>query len=177
MMVAMAGEVGIRDATASDAAALARIYAPFVTGSIVTFEEEPVLPASFEARLAEVAAAGLPWLVAEVGANVVGYAYASPWRPRRAYRFSVEVTAYVEPGHQRRGIGTSLYATVLPALERRGVHAVLAGIALPNPASVALHERCGFRQAGLLREVGFKLGRRIDVGIWQRVFGEGSGPA
>jgi len=176
-MQARAGDAAIRDATAADAAALARIYAPFVTGSIVTFEEEPLAPHAFEARMAEVAAAGLPWLVAEVGGEVVGYAYATPWRPRRAYRFSVEVTAYVQPDHQGRGLGSRLYAALLPALERQGVHAALGGIALPNAASVALHERFEFRQVGLLWEVGFKFGRWIDVGIWQRVFGGGGGPA
>jgi len=89
-----------------------------------------------------------------------------PTRPRHAYRFSVEVTAYVQHEHQGRGVGTRLYATLLPALERQGAHAALGGIALPNGASVALHERFGFRQVGLLREVGFKFGRWIDVGIW-----------
>ena len=118
-------------------------------------------------RIASVESALLPWLVAEEGGRVTGYAYATPWRTRSAYRFSVEITAYVGQGWERRGIGSLLYDQILPLLKARGIHAVLGGIALPNAASVALHEKFGFRKAAEFHEVGFKANRWIDVGYWQ----------
>ena len=107
-----------------------------------------------------------PWYVREDGGELLGYAYASAWKAREAYRFAVETTVYVAPEQTRKGVGTSLYQVLLPELRRRGCHTALGGIALPNPASVALHERCGFRQVALLPQVGWKLGRWVDVGYW-----------
>lgn len=155
----------IRPATPSDAAALAAIYNPYVTGTIISFETAPVAEEEMAARIAA-GLQGFPWYVREEAGELLGYAYAGPWKAREAYRFAVETTVYVAPEQARKGVGTSLYQVLLPELRRRGCHTALGGIALPNPASVALHERCGFRQVALLPQVGWKLGRWVDVGYW-----------
>jgi L-amino acid N-acyltransferase YncA len=158
-----------RPATATDAAGIASIYNHYIEHSIITFEEDPVPAAEMATRIAEVQASSLPWLVAEENGAAIGYAYATKWRARTAYRFSVEVTVYVAPDRPRRGIGSGLYRELFPMLQKRGANAVLAGIALPNEASVALHERFGLRKVAHLEEVGFKHDRWIDVGYWQCV--------
>ena len=165
----------VRPATPGDAAAIVAIYDHYVAHSIITFEEQPVPVDEMVRRLAEVAAASLPWLVAEESGRVVGYAYASRWKTRSAYRHSVETTVYLAPDAVGHGIGSALYARLFPLLGARGVHAAVAGIALPNDASVALHERCGMRKVAHFPEVGFKFGRWIDVGYWQRTFGDDGG--
>ncbi len=161
----------LRAVTAADAAAICAIYNEHVRASIVTFEEDPVGEDEMVRRIAELAPR-LPWLVAEHGGGFAGYAYAAPWKARSAYRHTVETTIYLQPGLQRRGIGTALYTALLGELRRRGLHCALAGISLPNDASVALHERLGFRPAGCLHEVGRKFGRWIDVGYWERLLGD-----
>jgi L-amino acid N-acyltransferase YncA len=157
----------IRAATAADAAALARIYDHYVAHTIVTFEEAAVGADEMAARLAETAAASLPWLVADTPTGVRGYAHASRWKGRCAYRHSAEVTVYVEDGYAGQGLGSQLYAALFPQLAALGCHVLIGGIALPNAASIALHEKFGLRRVGLLSEVGFKFGRWIDVGYWQ----------
>lgn len=157
----------IRDAAPSDAAAMAGIYNHYVMETVVTFEEEPVTPAEMARRIEAVQSASLPWLVAEEGSLVAGYAYATPWRARTGYRFSAEITVYLSPEHGGRGIGSKLYGQLFPMLKDRGIHAVMGGIALPNEASVALHEKFGLRKVAHFKEVGFKLDRWIDVGYWQ----------
>ncbi len=159
----------IRSASRADAASLCDIYNHYVTNTAVTFEEQPVSIDGMGHRVESIVASSLPWLVAEVHQEVLGYAYATSWRPRSAYRYSVEVTVYVRHGLARRGIGSSLYNTLLPSLRTLGVHAVIAGISLPNQASVALHERFGFHKVAHFEEVGFKHNRWVDVGYWQRV--------
>lgn len=159
----------IRQALATDAEAIARLYNPFITDSIITFEEQPVAPAEMASRIAEVAAASLPWSVATRAGSVVGYAYASKWKGRSAYRFSVETAVYVDPACARQGIGTSLYRALLDQLKQRGLHAAFGVIALPNPPSVGLHAKLGFRLVGQLAEAGFKFGQWIDVGYWQLI--------
>lgn len=159
----------IRSATAADAAAIARIYNHYVRETVITFEEVEVPPSEIARRIHDVQAASLPWLVAERAVEVVGYAYAAKWQSRSAYRFSAEVTVYVDVGHPRTGVGSRLYDDVFPLLRARGLHALVAGIALPNEPSVALHERFGFSQVAHFKEVGFKFGRWIDVGHWERL--------
>ena len=159
----------IRPAAARDAAALAHIYNFYVRETIVTFEEEAVSDAEMASRLRQVDDASLPWLVAEQGGEVAGYAYATAWKARRGYRFSAEVTVYVDSGREGRGVGSALYGELLPALQARGIHAAMGGIALPNPASVALHEKFGFEKVAHFKETGFKLGRWIDVGYWEKI--------
>src|SRR5262249_26951854 len=160
--------VTIRIGTAADAADVARIYNHYVAQTVITFEEEPVSSSEMARRIADVQAASLPWLVAEQDGQVVGYAYATKWKARSAYRFSVEITVYVANERARRGVGSKLYDELFPILKARDVHAVIGGIALPNQASVGLHERFGLRKVAHFHEVGFKHGRWVDVGYWQR---------
>ena len=164
----MRSDTEIRNAAAEDGAALAEIYNYYVDKTVVTFEEEPVSAADMSARVAGVAAARLPWLVAQSSQGVCGFAYATSWKERVAYRYSVESTVYLEHSAVGHGLGTALYAALIARLEECGCHAVIGGIALPNAASVALHEKLGMRQVAHFPEVGFKFGRWVDVGYWQK---------
>ncbi len=166
----MSPGASIRAAVAEDGAALARIYNHYVANTIVTFEEAPLSAADMSWRVAEIDAIALPWLVAQSSAGLSGFAYASRWKGRCAYRYSVESTVYLEPGAVGRGLGTALYSRLLALLQELGCHAVIGGIALPNEPSVALHEKLGMRKVAHFAEVGFKFGQWVDVGYWQRVF-------
>jgi L-amino acid N-acyltransferase YncA len=166
-MTSLPEDIVIRPAVAGYSGAIAEIYNHYVAETVITFEEEPVSAPEMARRIEEARSASLPWLVAEREGKVVGYAYASQWRARSAYRFSVEVTVYLDPGYPRRGIGSRLYEALLPELKTRGIHAALGVIALPNEASVALHEKFGFAKVAHLREVGLKFDRWVDVGYWQ----------
>ena len=158
----------IRRVVPGDAAAIAAIYNHHVVNTIVTFEETPVDDAEMRRRIADIDASHA-WFVAQDGARVAAYAYASAWRARSAYRRSVETTVYVASDAMGRGLGTKLYEALLRELAQRGFHCAMGGIALPNAGSVALHERMGFAKVAHFREVGWKLGRWIDVGYWQRM--------
>lgn len=160
------GAVIIRLATEHDAVAVQRIYAPLVASSPVSFELEPPSATEMATRISQCLPA-YPWLVAVDGGDVAGYAYADRFATRPAYRWSVATTVYVGEAFRRQGVGRSLYACLLEALRCLGYRQALAGITLPNPASVALHEAAGFRPAGLYRRVGWKLGAWHDVGWWQ----------
>jgi len=162
-------DVLIRPATGADAAAIAAIYNHYVVHSVITFEEEPVPAPAMAERIAAIRAYDLPWLVTERAGEVIGYCYANPWKARSAYRHSVESTIYLKQGSEGRGVGRRLYAALLESLKNKGLHAVIGGAALPNAASVALHERLGFTHVGTFREVGFKHGRWVDVGYWQLI--------
>jgi phosphinothricin acetyltransferase len=168
-----APRVLVRPASPADATAIAEIYNHYVSETIVTFEEEPVSPSEMTRRIDEVVSASLPWLVAERDGTVVGYAYASGWKRRYGYRFAVEITVYLDPAQTRLGFGAALYDCLFPLLRERGAHVVIGGIALPNDASVALHERFGMEKVAHFREVGIKFGRWIDVGYWQRILSPG----
>ncbi len=158
----------IRDAVAHDAAAIAAIYNHYIAHTVVSFELEPIDAEDMRMRLQDVLAQGLPWIVAEEDRSIVGYAYASRWRARAAYRESVESSVYLAPEATGRGMGRALYDALLPKLRAAGLHTVIGGITLPNAASVALHEALGFTHVGTFREVGHKFGARIDVGYWQK---------
>jgi phosphinothricin acetyltransferase len=160
-------QVHARPATAEDAAAIAAIYNHYVATTCVTFETDPVTAGDMAERIAETTNAGLPWWVAEGASGVVGYAYASKWKGRCAYRYSVESTVYLSKDHTGAGIGRQLYEALIGQLRLAKLHAVIGGIALPNDASIALHERLGFEQVARFKEVGFKQNRWIDVGYWQ----------
>ena len=160
--------IDIREATAGDAVAIAAIYNHYVNHDIATFELEAVAAEAMRERIAAVQAQGLPWLAAAEEGVVRGYAYAAPWRARAAYRHSVETSIYLAPGAGGRGLGRRLYQALLAALPSH-VHAAIGGVSLPNPASVALHERLGFGKVAHFHEVGRKFGRWIDVGYWQRM--------
>ena len=159
----------VRAVTPADAGAVAAIYNHYVLQTVVTFEEEPVTSDEMSRRIDEVRAGSLPWFVAERAGAIAGYAYASRWRARSAYRFSSEVTVYLAPEQGRRGIGSALYAELLSALRGSGLHAAIGGIALPNDASVALHEKFGFKKVAHFEQTGFKFNRWIDVGYWELI--------
>jgi phosphinothricin acetyltransferase len=159
----------IRAATGADAGAVAEIYNHYIANTVVTFEEEVLPAAEIARRIETVQSASLPWLVAELGGQVAGYAYAGKWHARSAYRFSAEITVYLAPAQVGRGLGSKLYGELFPMLRDRGIHAVIGGIALPNEASVALHEKFGLEKVAHYAEVGFKFDRWIDVGYWQRI--------
>ena len=156
----------LREVTDSDIPAICAIYNSYVTGSTITFEEEIVSIEAMKGRVAEITKTQ-PWLVFELDGQVAGYAYATAWKTRSAYRYSVESTVYLDSTHCHRGLGSTLYRELIGRLRVAGMHRIMGGIALPNEASVALHERLGFKKVAHFEEVGWKFGRWIDVGYWQ----------
>lgn len=158
----------IRRATADDAAAIASIYAPYVSASVVSFETEAPDAAEIGRRIQALGDL-YPWLVdCDASGAVLGYAYGCAFRTRPAYRFTVETTVYVADGAQKRGIGTALYRRLLALLEAQGFTQAVGAITIPNEASIRLHESLGFVRAGTYEKVGFKLGEWRSVGLWQR---------
>ena len=157
----------IRPAAVTDAGSIAAIYNHYVVNTIVTFEEDPVSASEVARRIEDVWAASLPWLVAELDGRVIGYAYASKWKPRHGYRFSTEVSVYLEDGYGGRGIGSKLYGELFSILRGLGMRNVVGGIGLPNEVSVALHEKFGMTKVAHFPAIGIKFGRWIDVGYWQ----------
>lgn len=165
-----------RAATPDDAAAIADIYAPFVTGSAVSFETDPP---DTEAMRARIEAGGdlYPWIVGEAeDGSLLGYAYAARFRDRPAYRFTVETSVYLRADAGGRGLGRRLYEPLLAMLDAQGFTQAIAAITLPNEASVRLHERLGFERAGVYHQVGWKLGGWHDVGLWQRMLAPAGTP-
>ena len=163
----MTHAVRIRPATETDAAALLAIYRPFVEASAISFETVAPAVEEFSARIRK-ALAGWQWLVAEKDGTCIGYAYGSTHRERAAYRWSVEVSAYVAPAHHREGTGRLLYSTLFAELAQKGYCNAYAGVTLPNDASVALHRSVGFTPVGVFEAVGRKFGRWHDVAWFQR---------
>jgi L-amino acid N-acyltransferase YncA len=169
--VSYIGRVLIRHADpARDARACAEIYGPFVRDTAISFEDTPPDAQELAGRIERVSATH-PWLVAEAQEQVLGYAYASPHRDRPAYRWAADVAVYVGERHRRQGVGQRLYGALLPLLTRQGLRSACAGITLPNPGSVALHEKFGFRPVGVYRRIGWKAGAWRDVGWWQAELG------
>jgi L-amino acid N-acyltransferase YncA len=160
----------IRPAVTSDTEAIARIYNHYILNTVVTFEEQPVAAIEMAERIKAVELASFPWLVLEQAGQVVGYAYASKWHGRSAYRYTVESTIYLDPVVTGKGLGTALYEALFTILRNMELHTVIGIIALPNETSVALHEKFGMAKVAHFKEVGFKFGRWIDVGYWQVVF-------
>jgi phosphinothricin acetyltransferase len=159
----------IRPATPLDSPAIARIYNHYVLNAHATFEETPISPSEMAMRIESVLADGLPWLVLEENDQILGFARAVKWRERSAYRYSVESSIYLAPAHARQGLGFLLYSALLSQLKTLGVHAVIGGVALPNPASVALHEKLGYKKVAHFVEVGWKFERWIDVEYWELI--------
>ena len=157
----------IRPARPADVDRIRTIYNHYVATTTISFEEEPVSAAEMQGRVADVAAANLPWLVMCESDTLIGYAYATKWRARAAYRYSVESSIYLDPDYAGKGAGSTLYEALLAELSQRELHLVIGGIAQPNEASVRLHERLGFRKVAHFSEVGLKFGRWVDVGYWQ----------
>ncbi len=158
----------IRSARSEDAPQIAALYSHYVQSTTISFEEKALTGEDMAGRLAAVAAAGLPWLVAEREGELAGFACASPWKVRHAYRHSVEISIYLQPQQRGSGIGSALYTQLFARLSALPIHAVLACIALPNAHSVALHEKFGMRKVAHFAEVGYKFGQWLDVGYWQR---------
>lgn len=159
-------KTGLRAVVESDAAALCAIYNPYVRDTVISFEQAPVTEAQMAQRIRDYTSQ-YPWLVAEIGNKVVAYAYATRWRTRAAYDATLESTIYVDAAYTGRGIAKPLYLALLRELKSRGVHAVVGCIALPNDASVTLHEKCGFVKVAHFPQVGRKFERWVDVGFWQ----------
>lgn len=164
----------IRDATAADAEACAAIYAPYVTATAITFEYEPPSADEMAHRIAT-AQFDHAWLVHEDEDRVVGYAYATRYKERAAYRWAAEVSVYVEMGRRRTGAGRALYEALFERLVERGVRVAVAGMTLPNEASVGLHRAVGFEPVGVYRQIGWKLGLWHDVARVQKLLTEGDG--
>jgi L-amino acid N-acyltransferase YncA len=151
---------------AGDGAACAAVYAPYVIDGVASLEERAPEPHEMSARIEQISLR-YPWLVAEVDQQLIGYAYGSPHHVRASYRWAADTTVYIAGTQQRRGVGRALYGALLPLLARQGLYVACAGITLPNPASVALHEAFGFEPVGVYRGVGFKHGEWWSVGWWQ----------
>lgn len=156
----------IRDATIADAPAICGIYNYYIENTPVTFEEAALSPEEMAARISDITQA-YPWIVYLENGTIVGYAYAGKWKARSAYRHTAELTVYLDHMATGRGIGSRLMTELLARLRGIGVHAVVGGVALPNPASTALHEKFGFKKVAHFPEVGFKFGKWIDVGYWE----------
>ncbi|MGR0280164.1 arsinothricin resistance N-acetyltransferase ArsN1 family B [Marinomonas dokdonensis] len=157
----------IRDVKDSDAPHIANIYNHYVKHSVATFEEQPVSEATLLERIKKVRQEKLPWLVLQHQDQLVGYAYASPWKERSAYRFAVEVSVYIDPDFHGQGLGKRLYQRLFKKLHDTDKRTAIAGITLPNPASVGLHESMGMTQVALFGQVGYKFDQWLDVGYWQ----------
>lgn len=157
----------IRDAVLKDSPEIAKIYNFYVANTCITFEETEVTSEEMSNRLRKVSEASLPWIVAVKDEAVIGYAYATKWKERTAYRFSVESTIYLSTEAQGIGLGTELYEALLDKLKLLGINSVIGGITLPNPASVGLHEKLGMEKVAHFPKVGFKFGEWLDVGYWQ----------
>jgi len=163
----------IRDCQAADMATVQAIYAYFVTRSCASFEEEPPSLAEMLNRRAKTLERGLPYLVAELNGEVLGYSYAGPFRTRSAYRYTIEDSIYVAPGVAKRGIGSALLGTLIDRCTHLGYRQMIGVIGdSANQGSIAVHRKLGFRQEGVLRGVGLKFGRWIDVVIMHRPLGQ-----
>jgi L-amino acid N-acyltransferase YncA len=160
-------EVRIRAAGPADAQAICSIYNHYVATTTISFEEDAVTAHEMANRIADVQGIGLPWLVLTAGQQVMGYAYATKWRARPAYRSSVESTVYLDREATGHGWGKALYMALLQALREAQAHTVIGGIAQPNERSVALHEGLGFVKVAHFEQVGRKFGRWVDVAYWQ----------
>jgi len=157
----------IRNVQENDIPAIVEIYNPYITRTAVSFEEEPVTVTEIRRRIEEVQTYALPWLCAEIDGSLAGYAYATRWRERSAYRFTAESTIYLGDGFLGRGIGVKLFSVLLEQVRAAGMHQVMAVITLPNPASVELHEKLGYVKVAHFSQVGYKFERWLDVGYWQ----------
>jgi phosphinothricin acetyltransferase len=158
----------VRHVQPKDAKLICEIYNYHVSHTIVTFEEEPITEREMQKRIIAITSK-FPWLVYELNNEPVGYAYATSWRARSAYRYSSETTVYIKQEHTGKGIGKALYDHLIYNMKQGPCHFLIGGISLPNEASVALHEKLDFKKIAHFKEVGFKLNQWIDVGYWQLI--------
>ncbi len=156
----------IRPVTLDDAKRIAEIYNHYILNTTVTFEEQPLGVEEVGARIAKVTAS-YPWLVSEDGGHISGYAYATAWKERAAYRYTVESSIYLAPEQTGSGVGSALYATLIAELRARHMHCIIGGIAVPNERSVKFHQKFGFEKVGEFKQLGWKFDRWIDFELWQ----------
>ena len=156
----------IRSVISSDVHAITAIYNHYISYSSITFEEDEIDFDEMKTRIEQVTL-HLPWLVYVEDDIVIAYAYATPWKARSAYRYSVETSIYVDHRSQKRGIGSALYTRLIVELKNRNFHTIIGGITLPNVSSIRLHEKLGFKKIAEFEEVGFKFGEWRNVGYWQ----------
>lgn len=164
----MKNDVKIRQVKLSDAEQLAGIYNFYVLNTHHTFETEPVSSNEMQKRIGGIVE-NYPYFVAAENEEILAFAYATKYKPRSAYKQTVEVSVYVKQGANGKGFATKLYEKLFEEIEQTDIHAVIAGIALPNEASIKLHEKFGFEKVAHFREVGFKFGKWIDVGYWELI--------
>ena len=157
----------IREVTEQDAQQIAKIFNYYIENSTATFEEHPVSAEDILLRIEKVAQAGLPWLVLELGDEILGYAYASTWNERTAYRYTVETSVYLASGTEGKGFGVELYQQLLDKLRDLSIRNVLSVITQSNPNSIALHESLGFKKVGEFSDVGYKFDKWLSVSYWQ----------
>ena len=158
----------IREIKPTDAQQISDIYNYYVLNTSVTFEEEAVSIETMRERIVEIIKTH-PWFVYEKDNTIIGYAYASGWKTRCAYKYSVETTIYLQHGFSANGIGTELYKALLEQLKKTNFHAIIGGIALPNDGCIALHKKLGFEKIAHFKEVGFKFNKWIDVTYWETI--------
>jgi phosphinothricin acetyltransferase len=158
----------IRSVHEKDAGAICSIYNYYISNTYFTFEEDILSRHIIKERIWQVTK-HFPWLVCEIDGEIVGYAYATSWKARSAYRFTAESTVYLKHDFVGKGVGTQLYQNLIEQLRKSGFHCILATISLPNDASIGFHRKFGFTETGIIREVGLKFNRRIDVGIYQLI--------
>ena len=156
----------IRPVSLNDTAQILEIYNHYVATSLVTFEEELVSIADFRKRISDIISK-YPYLVYEEDAQILGYAYAGVFRTRVAYRFAAESSVYIHKDHFKKGIGSKLYAALLPLMKQQGIKSAIGGVTLPNEGSVKLHEQFGFEKVAHFKAVGRKFDQWLDVGFWQ----------
>jgi phosphinothricin acetyltransferase len=159
----------VRNVLLDDAAQICKIYNYYIQNTIVSFEESPVTTEDMISRIDEIIPS-LPWLVFEDQNRILGYAYASKWKGRCAYRYSVESTVYLSPAATGKGIGSTLYEALISQLKEQGFHSIIGGISLPNDASIKMHEKFGFKKVAHFSQVGFKFIKWVDVGYWELLF-------
>jgi L-amino acid N-acyltransferase YncA len=157
----------IRNVKPEDATAIADIYNHYTKNTIITFEEEEISESDLADRIKDVISDHLPWIVAEIDGEILGYAYTTKWKSRSAYRYTVESTIYLAPEKVGHGVGSRLYKELISRVKQANMHAIIGVIALPNPSSVSLHEKFGFKRVAYFEEVGTKFDKWIDVGDWQ----------
>jgi len=159
----------IRNVTPSDASEICEIYNHYVKNTMITFEKDEVSSNDMKSRICSITAK-LPWIVFLEEGKIIAYAYASEWKSRCAYKYSVETTVYLESNATGKGIGTKLYQELIGRLTKLDIHVAIGGIALPNDSSIALHEKFSFEKTAHFKEVGYKFNKWVDVGYWQLIF-------
>ena len=156
----------IRPVKTTDAKLICGIYNHYIMNTIITFEEEPVTAKEMKMRIEEVASK-FPWLVYEENSELAGYAYLTNWRTRSSYRYTAESTVYLKENYRGKGIGAALYHALIEKSKNLSLHSLIGGIALPNNASIALHEKLNFKKVAHFQQVGYKFNQWVDVGYWQ----------